>query len=223
MSDPVKPVLPDSLVPPGVRDDRQITFARMLDGTLREIDLKSFVMTDAATVDARLLPALVRETSLQDFIEPGLAESAIRALVGNAYSLHQKQGYIEGVRLGLSLLGFEAHWVQWWQEEPKAAHNTHKVQVFFDRSVFEGGTPGDRRHQAAVVRIVNAMKRWSQDVAITFGVARRAVAYSGAMGRCSGIAVAGLLHTITNHEALLAIGAGAAGKGTFVAAIGPQP
>lgn len=179
MSEPVKPILPDQLVSPGVRDERQVTFAQMIDGTLREIDLNSFVMTNAQTVDARLLPALVREFSVEEFVSPDLPESVVRDLIDNAYELHAKKGYIEGVRLGLSLLGMSASWQQWWQQDPIGPHNTHIVTIEIDRLVFEGSeTLLDERLVNAAYQMIDAMKRWSQEIALRLAAKARSSVYA---------------------------------------------
>lgn len=175
----IKPLVPDQLLPPGVKDERQQAYIRALDSGLKTIDIQTFIMSDADTVDAKLLPYLAREFSMQEFIEPGLKDAAVRKLIGRSYELHSKKGYIEGVRLGLDAIGVQATWVQWWQEEPKAHHNTHKVSVFFDEILFDDSALGDHRHRNAVTRIIEAMKRWSQDVAITFGVRTKVNHYMG--------------------------------------------
>ncbi|PHR19303.1 MAG: phage tail protein I [Hoeflea sp.] len=181
MSEPVKPILPDQLVSPGVRDDRQITFARMIDGTLREIDLNSFVMTNAQTVDARLLPALVREFSVEEFVSPDLPENVVRDLIDNRYELHAKKGYVEGVRLGLSLLGISVSWQQWWQQDPMGPHNTHIVTIEIDRLVFEDSeTLLDERLTNAAYRMIDAMKRWSQEIALRLAARSRGKLYTAA-------------------------------------------
>ena len=176
-------LVPAALLPPGVKDDRQEAFLTILDGDLSVIDLDSFVMTDAYTVDARLLPHLVREFSLEEFITPGLPEAAIRNFIANAYELHALKGYIEGVRLGLSMLDVRLHWRQWWQQEPKGAHNTHRVSVFIDDVLFDDSILGDKRHADAITRIVNATKRESQFIDLGFGVNPVATGYVGAAMR----------------------------------------
>lgn len=182
-----KPLVPDQLLPPGVKDERQLGFVRVLDSGLKTIDIQTFIMSDADTVDAKLLPFLVREFSLQEFIEPGLKDEFVRKLISNAYDLHSKKGYVEGTRLGLRMLGIEVSWTQWWQEEPKANHNTHKVKVIFDETLFEGAIMGDTKHQSAVTRMVNATKRWSQSIDINFFVRNQTAIRMGAIAQCGGV------------------------------------
>jgi len=187
MSDQSPPLVPLALLPPGVDDERQRAFVETLDAQLSTIDIASFKMSDAAKVDRRLLPYLVREFSLQEFIEPGLSDDIVRAFIARAHELHSMKGYVEGTRLGLSLLGVEIDWVQWWQENPHAAPNTHRVRAFFDDILFTDNVLADAKHRRQVTRIVHATQRWSQDIAITFGVRTAQRPRIGAVARMGGM------------------------------------
>lgn len=180
MSDPVKPLVPDALLSSGVRDDRQLAFVRLLDDELSAIDITTFVMTDAYKVDAKLLPYLVREFSLQDFVTPDLPEIVIRRLIANAHTLHAKQGYVEGTRLGLSMLGLDVDWVQWWQQEPKGAHNTHIVTVEINDYIFtDSENLLDARLIRAAANMIDVTKRQSQEIAFRLAVTSKSKAYMG--------------------------------------------
>ena len=187
MSEPDKRLVPPALMTPGVKDTRQDALLTVLDDQLKAVDIGSFVMTDVQTVDVRLLPFLVREYSIQEFIEPGLKEAYIRNLLSRAYELHKKKGYIEGTRLALGLVGATANWVQWWQEQPKAAHNTHKVTVIFDELLFDDAIIGDIRHQSAIRRLVGVTKRWSQSIDLLFFVRSQPKTRVGVIAHIGGV------------------------------------
>lgn len=217
MSD-LKPLVPDALLPPGVKDERQQAFVRMLDAGLRPIDLNAFVMNDAYKVDARLLPYMAREFAVHKFIEPDMADFAVRNFIAHSYEIHAKMGYIEGVRLCLDMMGASAEWTQWWEEQPKAAHNTHKVKVYFDQVLFDGSALGDKRHQNAVTKIIEITKRWSQSVAVTFGVLTRTTMHLGAISSYGGRYIATLVRgNEPAHPANVFVGAACASGGTFTA------
>jgi len=165
-----KPLVPDQLLPPGVKDERQLGFVRALDSGLKTIDIQTFIMSDADTVDAKLLPFLVREFSLQEFISTDLPDQFVRRFIKHAYELHAKKGYVEGTRLGLRMLGVEVRWVQWWQETPKAEHNTHVVTAYANENIFAGQeTLLNEKVQKACLKIIDATKRWSQDITFRLG------------------------------------------------------
>ena len=155
----------------------------MLDAGLKTIDISAFVMTDVDTVEDELLPFLVREFSVQEFIEPGLPEEFVRRFIKAAYELHAKKGYVEGVRLGLRMLGVEVTWVQWWQTTPKGAPNTHVVTAYANEHVFKDDPIFlSARLQDACLRIIDAMKRWSQDTSFQIGIGLDAgIAATGAV------------------------------------------
>lgn len=171
--------IPNGLVAPGIRDARQVAFAALVDEVIGGIAIKRFFLRDAFTVDARLLPALVVQYSLGEFVEPGLSEIAVRRLVDRVWDLHEMQGYVAGVRYGLDALGATMTWVHWWQEEPFAHHDTHKVSVFFGEVLFAGAALGDARYRSAAGRVIKAMKRKSQDISVRFGVYRTATRFVG--------------------------------------------
>ena len=183
MTDATKtgPLVPDELLPPGVRDERQLAFVRAIDAGLQPIVLEAFIMSDADKVDARLLPYLVREFSLQEFIEPGMPDEVVRRFIKNAYELHAKKGYVEGTRLGLRLLGVEVSWTQWWQQEPKGEPNTHVVTTYANENIFadDSGVFLTEKLQTAVRRIIDATKRWSQDVSFRLGAGYKSKAGVG--------------------------------------------
>ena len=187
MSNPAAPLVPIALLPPGIKDARQEALTRVLSDALSEFDIASLIMSDPLTVDAKLLPFMIREFSAQEFIEPGLKEAHVRALLSRSYELHTAKGYIAGVRLGLELLGVKTQWVQWFEEQPKAAPNTHRVTVIFDNPLFNGLPAGDLRHRRAVSRLIDDFRRESQHLALTFVIRARQQTHVGAHARLGGV------------------------------------
>lgn len=194
MSDASKPIVPPQLLPGSVSDERQRAFIGALDAGLQSVDIQSFVMTDADTVKAELLPYLVREYSLQEFITPNLKEHVTRRFIKRAYDLHAKKGYVEGTRLGLSLLGVDVDWQQWWQLEPirgtaeghiwpdrgapKGHHNTHIITAYANEVIFEGQDMFfDGAVQDACLKIIRATQRWSQTIAFKIGIKQQSTVF----------------------------------------------
>lgn len=175
-----KRMVPAQLMSAGVKDARQDAFVETLDAVLSKIDVSRFNMSDAQTVDAKLLPALITEFSLNEFITQDMPEQILRDIIGRAYDLHAKKAYIEGARLGLSLLGLDVDWKQWWQQEPKGAHNTHLVTVEIDQVVFQDSEELlDERLIKAALKMIEATKRWSQDIVFRIAAATTAPVYVG--------------------------------------------
>ncbi len=103
-----------------MHDDRQVAFVGAMDAHFQSVNISKFIMVDAWKVDAELLPALAVETAVQKYLTPDMPEKVVRGLIANSYELHAKEGYVEGTRLGLSLLGAKVKWVQWHQMSPMA-------------------------------------------------------------------------------------------------------
>lgn len=165
----------DAITTPAINDVRGRAILRAVDEMIGETPISSFYVRDADTCPAEVLPALVAEYSLHEFVEPSLPEAIVRRIVKHAYFLQRLAGTDAGVLLGLSLLGVDADITQWWQTEPKGPANTHNVQVFVGEKLFEPAADiflSDREIRAAR-RMIDACKRFSQQTFMRTGVALR--------------------------------------------------
>ncbi|MEN5083739.1 phage tail protein [Bosea sp. TWI1241] len=158
------------LLPPSIKDDRAVAFGETMRQALGEQDFRHLLMERIDTVDARVLPFLVREFGLQHFVEPGMSEAIIRRMLKGSFELHAQMGYIYGVRTGLAMLGIGvASWSQWFQQEPKGAPGTHIATLSIGEEVFAGeGQAITMRLQRAIARMVGRMRRYSQYIALRF-------------------------------------------------------
>ena len=127
-------------------------------------------LRDPGTCPADLLPALIAEYSLEEFIEPGLPEDRVRAIIANRWALHEAKGYDSGIRLGLDLLGMEAALTHWHQETPTGPPNTAELIVYIRDRLFDEAALVAPRHVAAATRMIEATKRLSQDIRVLFGL-----------------------------------------------------
>ena len=176
MSDPFIPL---DLVPRGVNDTRSRDFANALSTVLADFQPSTLMIQDAWTVPASLLPIMVVEAGLSEFVSPNMRENLLRSLIAHAPEIHAKTGTVHGVKLALEAIGVSARWTQWWQAEPKAHHNTHKVVLFLSDTVIDGHAPLDLANQRAAARIIDAAKRWSQDIDVQYGMRGAADLYVG--------------------------------------------
>ena len=95
----------ERIIPPQTRDERGRAVINALDGHFNDQPISQFLTRAAQTCPSAALPALIAELSLEEFIAPGLPETAVRAIISRAWSLHSGKGSDEGVALGWSLLG----------------------------------------------------------------------------------------------------------------------
>ncbi len=173
------------LVPPSITDERGRAFGEVMAQALEEPDFARLLFERIDDVDDSVLPFLVREFSIEEFVEPGMNPAAIRRLLKGSYELHARKGFIDGVRRGLDMLGVSViSWRQWFQENPKAAPGTHIAIVRIDDEVFaaEGQAITSRLHRV-VERMVAGMKRFSQYVAIRYVVTTSMPVHVGAIVR----------------------------------------
>lgn len=173
------------LVPPSISDERGRAFGEVMAAALDDPRFARLLFERIDDVDASALPALVREFSIEEFVEPGMSEATIRRLLKGSYDLHARKGFIDGVRHGLEMMGVAVlSWRQWFDELPKAAPGTHVVIVRLDDDLFESeGRAITTRLQRAVERMVAGMKRHSQHLAIRYSVASGAPVHVGAVVR----------------------------------------
>ena len=174
------------ILPPSIADQRGRAFTATLRQALDEPDFKALLFERINSVSDALLPALIREFSIEEFVEPGMSPAVIRRLLKASYELHARKGFVDGVRVGLSMLGVDiVSWTQWFQQQPKGAAGTHKVRIRIADEIMAGeGVALSEPVQRAVFRMAEGMKRKSQDVG--FSVAfndRRAPVFVGAVVR----------------------------------------
>jgi len=166
------PRFPPSLLPGSVADRRGRSFGTILETAGEDWELRRLLVERIDVVDEALLPALVRECGIANLVEPGMRPQAIRALLKEAYALKRRTGYIDGVRRGLQLIGVEiVSWRQWFQATPPAPPGTHRVRLRLTDALFDAdGRTYTARTQRAIVRMVDGMKRHSQDMALGFKI-----------------------------------------------------
>jgi phage tail P2-like protein len=164
----------ERVTPPQAKDVRGAGFIAALNRFFGERPLPGPPMRDPATCSSDVLPALVAEYSMEEFIEPGLPEHVVRRILQNRWALQTGEGYDAGVKLGLGLLGMSVVIEHWWQAEPKRAPNTHDLIFYIGEQLFANDQAffGEREKKAAF-RMIEATKRWSQESTIYVGVSMR--------------------------------------------------
>jgi len=157
-----------ALIPASIRDPRGVAFGETARQALAEPDFRLTLHERIDAAPASILPLLIREFGLHIFIEPGLPDATIRAMLKASFDLHKEIGYIRGVRFGLGLLGIRVTaWQQWFQASPPAAPGTHRVSVTLDAPVYpEDGLGVTPRLKRQITRMVRNTQRASQTIGI---------------------------------------------------------
>lgn len=156
------------LIPGSIADERGRAFAETARRAAAEPDFKKLLLDRIDEVESELLPFLIREFGLHKFVEPGMSEARVRAMLKASFELHKEIGYIRGVRFGLELIGVRVtRWVQWFQRVPMGAPGTHRLRIALDAAIFpDEGVQLTGRFRRLVSRMVRYTTRASQDVQI---------------------------------------------------------
>jgi phage tail P2-like protein len=176
----------DRVTPPQMLDARGKALLRSLDGHFAANPVSGFASKDPETCPASVLPALIAEYSMEEFITPGLPEAVVRQILKNRWALKKYKGYDKGVWLGLALLGMEADIQHWHQMEPKGPANTQRLTITLGDKLFP--TSSELKHPReldAATQMVRVTQRLSQDVSVHFGLGIRGQRHLGtnAFGR----------------------------------------
>ncbi|WP_457798078.1 phage tail protein I [Methylocystis sp. S23] len=111
-----------------------------------------------------MLPYAIRSLGVQDYVEPGMREVYQRRVVENAIPIKIQEGTIKGVRFALSLLGMTVEWTQWHRRQPLGMPGTHRAVVRLEERLFEGEPLLSERSLLHAKRVIETVKRHSQDV-----------------------------------------------------------
>lgn len=164
-------MIPATLIPAGVNDQRSRDFIASLSAVLEDFQPSSLLVQDPMTVDAWLLPIMTVELAMSDFMTPGMLERHVRALLDAAPDIHALTGTVAGARRALSAIGVTVDWVQWFQQDPPGPHDTHVVTAYVNEHLFaDQAALLTEEVQQSVLRLIHATQRWSQDIAFRLGI-----------------------------------------------------
>jgi len=83
-----------------------------------------------------LLPWLAWEYAV-DFWDPDWSEQQKRQVIKDAAYVHQHRGTAGAVRRALSAIGFPTTVIEWWEDSPRAAPYTFRIQVYSTTGINE--------------------------------------------------------------------------------------
>lgn len=181
----------EAIIAPPIKDQRGRAFVRSVDGMIADVPISTFEGRNEATCSEAALPALVAEYSMQEYIEPGLPADVQRRILSRRNALQARSGFDDGVLLGLELLGMSATILHWHEQSPEGPPNTHRITVMMDQVLY----PDDlgyfsERQMAAMWRMIEATKRWSQLTELRVGVERQSPQYVGVFSTGHVVAIA---------------------------------
>lgn len=97
-------------------------------GALGELATPLRDLINPATCPERLLPWLAWAVSVDSW-DDTWPEERRRAVIAASYQVHRVKGTLASLKAALAALGVDALVTEWWQEQPKAAPFTFRVDV----------------------------------------------------------------------------------------------
>ncbi len=169
-------------LPVFVSDERGKAIHAVMTKVTDAYDWKAALAVTWGDVPASMLPYAIRSLGVQDYVEPGMKESYQRSVVANAIRIKVQEGTIKGVRYALSLLGMTVEWTQWHERQPLGMPGTHRVVVTLNERLFDGEPLLSERSLLHAKRVIEAVKRHSQDVDFSVAAETRAEPGVGTIG-----------------------------------------
>jgi phage tail P2-like protein len=125
-----------TLLPPGsYREERAMEQA----GTEQILSLDTNMVRlvkNPDTCPAELLPWLAWEFAV-DFWEDSWSEEEKRQVIKDAAYVHQHRGTAGAVRRSLGAVSLPTTVVEWWEDEPKKAPYTFRIEVYSQQAIDE--------------------------------------------------------------------------------------
>lgn len=157
-------------LPVFVADDRGKALHAVMAKVTGSFDWRQALALRWSDAPAAMLPYAIRSLSVQDYVEPGMREVYQRRVVEHAISIKIQEGTIKGVRFALSLLGMTVEWTQWHRRQPLGMPGTHRAVVTLNERLFEGEPVLSERSLLHAKRVIETVKRHSQDVDFSVAV-----------------------------------------------------
>jgi len=158
-------------LPAAVSDDRGKAVLALATQVSASFDWRAGLALTSADIPTVMLPHAIRSLAVQNYVEPGMKEVYQRRVVENALTIKVQEGTIRGVRYALGLLGMTVQWTQWHKQTPMGPPGTHRVTLQINERLFEGEPLLSDRQQAHALKVIDTVKRLSQDVAFSLEAA----------------------------------------------------
>lgn len=154
-------------LPAFVSDERGKAILAIMTRVTGSFDWRRDLALRVEDIPAQMLPYAIRSLGVQDYVAPGMQETYLRRVVANALPIKLQEGSIKGVRYALGLLGMTVQWTQWHEMTPLGAPGTHKAVITLEERLFDGEPVLSERSMRQARRVIETVKRHSQDVAIS--------------------------------------------------------
>lgn len=169
------------ILPPSIRDERTTALDEIHKSRIDALPLEKLTVRDYDKVDAKALPALIKEKQIEDFITGTMSEEMIRRLLKEADNLRRLTGTPAAVKRALEAVGIVGVLTEWWQMSPKGEKGTFKIEALVNENLVPISQPIFTPERVAeAFRLIDAAKRLSQHYTINAGSLHKAALSFGA-------------------------------------------
>ena len=159
------------LIPPGIRDARSEAVLAAFAHGAALMDFRKLLMRRGDEIPDEALPFAIHERSLGEYIPAyGLPAGMVRDLVDGSFDIHARQATEGGMAFGIELIGMTLHLARWYELTPPGPHDTYQAKVFLSGDAYGSAQVPADAMIAAAADMLDATRRWSQDMAVLFGV-----------------------------------------------------
>lgn len=163
------------ILPPSIRDKRTEILDDIHKSRMDALPLEKLTVRDYDKVDAKALPALIKEKQIEDFITGTMSEKMIRRLLKEADNLRRLTGTPAAVKRALEAVGIVGVLTEWWQMNPKGEKSTFKIEALVNENLVPISQPVFSPERVAeAFRLIDAAKRLSQHYTINAGSLHKA-------------------------------------------------
>lgn len=155
---------PSVAIQPGILDERSPGLMALVE-RFDAIPIEDLLVYLIDHVDTSVLPYLVDQFDMGDFIRETTPEATTRAMLKNAIALKRKLGTEWAVKFVAESLGLPIEFIDWHQGD--LPRHTFKARAW----AAGAAAPMDAWHQAELQRLITVAKRTSQHETIEMGLA----------------------------------------------------
>lgn len=151
-------------IQPGILDERSPGLMALVE-RFDEIPLEALLVYLIDHVDASVLPYLVDQFDMGDFIRETTNEATTRSMLKSAIDLKRHLGTTWALKFVADALGLPIEVVDWHQADPQLDRHTFIARAWAN----DAQVPMSSDAQAELIRLIGVAKRYSQHETVQMG------------------------------------------------------
>lgn len=148
---------PSVAIQPGILDERSPGLMALVE-RFDAIPVEALLVYLIDDVDATVLPYLVEQFDMGDFIRETTSETATRAMLKQAIDLKRHLGTPWALKFVAQAVGLPIELIDWHEADPQLPRHTFIARAWLN----DATTVADADAQAELARLISVAKRFSQ-------------------------------------------------------------